>query len=141
VEFEGGYVFRYILSEPSGSTDLVNTVGYPLRFRFRDLVSMKWGPLESNLTLLYSCSYRNITLQPKDVGSWTTLNARLAWRVALDEGRNGRAMTFSVSVENAFDRGAPFVNNALAVGWDPVNGNVFGRMIRLGVTVELPGSP
>jgi hypothetical protein len=67
-----------------------------------------------------------------------TLNAKLAWRVALDEASNGRTMTFSLSVENALDRGAPFVNNTLAVGWDPANANVLGRMIRLGVTLELP---
>jgi hypothetical protein len=47
--FDGGYVFRYLLDEPAGTTDLVNTVGYPLRFRFPDFVSLQWGPLESSL--------------------------------------------------------------------------------------------
>jgi hypothetical protein len=117
--FTGSYVFRYTLSDLSGSRDWANTVGYPLRFRFRDFVSLKSGQWESTVYLLYSAAYHDvISASQRDIGSWATFNAQFAWKPPLNKWGRDTSLTVSLSLLNVFGRAPPFVDNPLAVGWD-----------------------
>src|SRR6185312_5880710 len=78
---EGTYIFRYVLSDPADTTDVVNTVNNPLRVRLWSTVSRTTHDWEVRAIFLYSGGYRDLTSTPVRPGrAWTTVNMQLAWR-------------------------------------------------------------
>jgi iron complex outermembrane recepter protein len=72
------------------------------------------------------------------VSSWTTVDARLAFKVG-SYSRTLEGMEFSVAVRNLFDRDPPFVRSSATLpvngfGFDSANANPLGRYIRVGLT-------
>ena len=129
----GVYIFRYVLSDPAGATDLVNTVDYPLRMRLLSRVSRSERDWEIGATVLYSGAYRDLTSTPvRQVRSWTSVNAQVVWRLPLEKSSEDTIL--SLDVQNLFDVRPPFTNNPAGIGWDPTNASVLGFTIKLTLT-------
>ncbi len=132
----GTYIFRYVLADPSGTFDLVNTLGNPLRVRLSSTVSWSRRDWDANATVLYSGAYRDLTSTPyRDVRSWTTVNTQIGWRLPFVERAAGTRLT--LDVQNLFGVQPPFANDPAGVGWDPDNANVLGRVVKLTLRIRL----
>ncbi len=126
----GTYLLSYAAVQTPGTPvmSLLNTQNNPLNMRVRG--SLSWG--ERGLTaaafINYSSSYRDIaSVPPRPVGSWTTIDLRLAY----GDFRAGplRGLQLAVTAENLFNHDPPFLNNRLGVGYDQENADVIGRVL------------
>ena len=75
IDFHGSYVLNYIVTDQYGPSDLVNTVGYPLRVRFENTVWRTSGDFEFSATLFY---YSTVTLFARLRGWSTSVPFRIA---------------------------------------------------------------
>lgn len=132
----GTYIFRYVLADPSGAFDLVNTLGNPLRVRLRSIFSLSWRDWDASATVLYSGAYRDLTSTPyRDIRSWTTVNTQVVWKLPFAGHAAGTQL--ALDVQNLFGAEPPFANDPAGVGWDPYNASILGRVVKLTLTLRL----
>jgi len=125
---------RTALTSTSPLIDVVDTVGNPLALKLRGDVS--WSLREWNVGAFvnHSGSYKTGLPTPTtpagDVGSFTTLDLNLGFRVAEGHGWLGRTQ-LSLSAVNVFDEQPPFVNQVVSQigGYDGANGSLLGRQL------------
>jgi iron complex outermembrane recepter protein len=131
--FNGSYVLRYVLSDPSGSSDLTNTVGNPLRVRFTALLSRTQPGWRATASVRYASAYHDLNSVPaRSVSSWTVTNLQLAWKPPLQWA--GANALVTVDVQNIFDVRPPIVFNPIGLAWDPTNASALGRTFKVTVS-------
>lgn len=128
--FNGSYVLRYVLSDPSKSSDLTNTVGNPVRARFTALLSRQQSGWRATASIRYASAYRDLNYVPaRSVSSWTVTNLQLAWQPPLQWAGPNALVTFDV--QNIFDVRPPIVFNPIGLAWDPSNASTLGRTAKV----------
>ena len=116
------------------SVDLLNTIYYPADLKLRGTVAWARGGLDLAAAANFTSSYQdNVDTPQVAIASWTTFDARLAWRFD-DSWRRSPlgGVTLSLSVQNAFNRNPPQVSTANplnSLGYDPTNANPLGRFV------------
>jgi iron complex outermembrane receptor protein len=127
------YVLRYAESDANlGVVELLNTPNYPVRLRGRGSISRTFlRNITGTAALNYTSGY-NETTPERHIGSWSTLDFRMAY--TLGETWLGQG-EFWVGVRNVADRRPPFVaDSQTAAAWDSANGgNVVGRTVSAGM--------
>jgi iron complex outermembrane receptor protein len=131
---EGTYVTRFSQQvTPLAPVDnVLNTLGNPLRLRFRATVG--WAQHGVNLpgmaieaTVDYSNAYRDVSVEPGvPVASWTVTNFNWSFRTR-DGPEWEDNLEIGVNVANAFDRAPPFANRW--IGYDAANADDLGRIV------------
>lgn len=119
-------------SESAPMTDVVGTVGNPVKRRLRGQAGWSGDHWDGNVAVNYVSAYSNQTLSPAvPVSSWTTADAQIGYRIG---ARNGAlsGVRLSLSASNIFDRDPPFivlrtVNST--IGYDPDNASPVGRLV------------
>ncbi len=113
---------------------LLNTIYYPTDLKLRGTVAWARGGFDLAAAVNFTSSYQdNVDTPQVAIPSWTTIDARLAWRFD-DSWRLSplRDITLSLSVQNAFNRQPPQVSTANplnSLGYDPTNANPLGRFV------------
>lgn len=116
------------------SVDLLNTIYYPADLKLRGTVAWARGGLDLAAAVNFTSAYQdNVDTPQVAISSWTTIDARLAWKFG-DSSRPSpqRNITLSLSVQNAFNRQPPQVSTANpfnSLGYDPTNANPLGRFL------------
>lgn len=112
--------------------DIVNRFGSPVSLRLRGHATVTFGRLDATAFVNFIGGYRNDSVVPSQhVGSWTTTDLTLAWRLPVEHGPlSGTRLSFSAT--NLFDRAPPYVQNRTltsAIGYDASNASPVGRMV------------
>jgi len=136
----GTYFFNYRLTQTPGAPveNVVNTIGYPLRFRARGSAGWSNGPITAFAFVNYLNAFTNNLATPvQRVSSYTTIDASFAYAFASDHAvLNG--VRIGLDVRNLFDTDPPFVNIASngngGGGFDPQTANPLGRVIGLSLS-------
>jgi outer membrane receptor protein involved in Fe transport len=116
------------------SVDLLNTIYYPADLKLRGTVAWARGGLDLAAAVNFTSSYLdNVDTPQAAVASWTTIDARVAWKFAKGGGLSPLGgITLSLSVQNALNRQPPQVSTANplnSLGYDPTNANPLGRFV------------
>lgn len=137
--FMGNYVFHFdqAISNTSPSVDILNTLGNPLKFRFRAVSS--WDrhlPGESGFGASLAVNFTNAYKNPgspllPDISSLTTLDLQLRYHTAENSGWLG-GLDVALNAVNIFNQSPPFTDNAY--GFDTGNAQPLGRVLGLSVT-------
>lgn len=129
----GTYIFdlRQRITDTSPVADMVGNIGTPVDLRLRGRLSYSKGPWAAGAFVNYVGGYTNQLVTPnKPVSSWTTVDARLAYRWP-------QGTTVSLSASNLFDRDPPFAeikSSYSAIGYDGEKASPVGRLIALEVS-------
>lgn len=104
--------------------DVVGLSGYPGRLRARGGATWARGAIGAGLHWSHAAAGRDRL--GLGVGAWNTLDGRVSW-----SPRKGglEGLTFALSAQNLLDEDPPFQNGAAGYGFDPAQGNPFGRVI------------
>ena len=136
----GSYYLKFedALSESAPRRDLLDTVNHPVDWRARGELSWsgdRWG---LSTFIDHVDGYVDNASNPqREVPSWTTVDLSLRYAFGDGGGRWSEDAAFAVSVQNAFDRDPPFVNNQiLRIGYDPENADARGRVLAFQVTKQ-----
>jgi iron complex outermembrane receptor protein len=126
---EGSYVLRYEIAanKQSPRVDIVDTVGNALALRMRGALSWQRGEWGANLFVNYTDDYTdNLSRPNRPVGSWTTLDFRVAYEFPVAARWFGN-VELSLSAANLFDKEPPFNNSPS--GYDAANADPTGRTV------------
>lgn len=137
VGINGTYYLSYKQAFTPGAPllNVLNTVGYPLRLRFRARFSWDRGPWDVAAFVNYENGYTNNENTPvQQVGAWTTLDLHVAYRLdALINTAVLRDSHLRLDVTNLFDTNPPFVaiipNANGGGGFDPNVASPIGRIV------------
>lgn len=135
----GAYTFRVEKQFTAGAptTDVVDTVGNPLKLRLRGRANWSHGPFDLAAAVNHSGGYINQTVTPnRPVSSWTTIDLQLAVRLPATEG-GFSGLRMALSATNLFDQAPPFVESvspSSVIGFDTDNASAIGRLVALTVT-------
>ena len=138
---DGTYFLNYKQSFTPGSPslDVLNTIGFPLRLRFRTRTSWTLGPWEVAAFVNYENGYTNNEVTPvEQVAAWTTLDLHAAYSLdSLNLSPWLKDSHIRLDVTNLFDTDPPFVaiipNANGGGGFDPNVANPIGRIVALTV--------
>lgn len=135
----GTYIFNIdqALTPTAPVRNVVDILGNPVDLRIRGRANWsneRWG---AALFVNYLDSYTNLTnVAPQRVGSWTTVDAQLSYRLPQGEGPFS-GIRLALSATNLFDADPPYTayNLGLAVtGYDADNTSPLGRVVSIQVT-------
>lgn len=127
------YIFhlRQRITASSPEADMVGTVGAPADLRLRGRASYSVGPWATSLFVNHVAGYANqLVIPTRPVSSWTTIDARLAYRWP-------RGAAIALSASNLFDRDPPFAeirSSVSAIGYDGEKASPIGRLVALEVS-------
>ena len=128
--------FETALTPNGTSTDRLNTIYNPLRFKGRAAVNWDYGVFSTQLAFNYVSSYyNNATTPTQRVVDYTPVDLSLTLRGDdLDWlGSFGSGFAVGLEVRNVFDEDPPYVNIAQSGngggGFDPTASNPIGRLI------------
>jgi iron complex outermembrane receptor protein len=123
---------------PGGpSFDELNTIGYPLRLRFRGNVGWAGGPWSATAFVNFENSYTNTQTTPnQSVSSFATLDLNLVYDVgAAFPAAWSKDLRATLHVNNVFNSNPPYVNIPISPngggGFDPNVANPIGRLVSL----------
>lgn len=130
--FNGTYIFRYEQANTPSSplTNIISTPNNPINFRARG--SMAWSRRGVGLATFvnFENSYRDTLSTPnRGVAPWTTIDMQLSYEPNADASSLLGHTQFSLSAQNLFDVLPPFLNNAVGVGYDQENTDLYGRLV------------
>jgi iron complex outermembrane receptor protein len=125
---------------PGGpSFNELNTIGYPLRFRFRGNVGWAGGPWTTVAFINFENSYTNTEATPnQSISALTTVDLDAAY----DFGKTVSAswskdLVLTLHIMNVTNAMPPYVNIPIGAngggGFDPGAANPIGRLVSLGV--------
>lgn len=121
------YKQRITAAAPAG--ERLGLVGQPARLRARGSADWRRGPVSAGVSVNYTSGLR--TPSGVRVDDLTTVDLRL--RVSPKAGGLEGA-SLSVSVRNVLDQAPPFYDNPTGYGFDPANGDILGRFVRVELT-------
>jgi iron complex outermembrane recepter protein len=139
----GTYTFdlKQKITDSAPAFDVVNTVGNPLKIRLGMHLAWSFRGWTLLTALNYTGAYQDPTFSPaRGVGSWTTLDLNLGYRV--NGGKGWLSDTqWNLGVNNLFDRNPPFVNQfdlqSANLGNDSANASLVGRQVGLQIVKRL----
>ena len=106
--------------------NVIGLTGYPGRLRSRAGGVWSRGPWSAGLHWSHSAPGRD-RLGAR-VGAWDSLDGRLGWSPA---GGSAAGLGLALTVQNLLDEDPPFHDAASGYGFDPGQGNPFGRVVAL----------
>jgi iron complex outermembrane recepter protein len=111
------------------STELINTYGQPLKFRFRASGGWSNGIVSTNAAVNYANGYSDTNLVPPGhIGSFTTLDLTASYLI------HATGTTLSLNILNALNSDPPHTAFGLEnVNYDPTNADPRGRILSLQV--------
>lgn len=113
--------------------DVLDTINNPLEFRARGSLGWNKGGFNANAFVNHSAGYLNNSVTPvQHVTSYTTVDLSLRYKIEDGVGFGLKNVTFSVDVQNLFDRDPPVVLNG-ALAFDPQVASIMGRFATVGV--------
>lgn len=124
--------------------ELLNTVYYPAKLRMRGSLSWQSGQWDLGGSLDFTGSYRDVrtvtpyfgpAVRPR-VGSWTTVNLNLAYRIPETATGWFGGTRLSLSGQNILDRDPPFVSGVEGLNFDPTNASAMGRFVAIEVAKQ-----
>jgi iron complex outermembrane recepter protein len=126
------YLFDYKEAKFSSAPlkERLSTQENPIDFRFR--TSLSWFQQGFGLaaSFNYMDDYRDtLKVAPRHVSSWSTVDFNASYGATHNGMARATGTVVSMSIENAFDRAPPFLNNPTGIAYDPENADVLGRMI------------
>lgn len=131
---QASYLTKYSNKFAPGAAtqNLLSTYQNPVNLRARVLSGASKGAWSGNVAVNYTNHYRNDTTpMPTDIASWTTVDAQIAYRVAL-ESRLIRHVDVSLSCTNCADRAPPYATSPTYIfNFDPLNSSPLGRFVSL----------
>lgn len=131
---EVGYVLSHELAvnRQAPLLDILDTTGNALSLRLRGALSWHRDAWSANLFVNYTDDYTdNLSRPQREIGSWTTLDLRLAYQVP-PRSQWLSNVELSLSAVNAFDKDPPFSNSR--AGYDRANADPIGRAISARMT-------
>jgi iron complex outermembrane receptor protein len=139
VGISGTYVTKFdVQFTPGGpSFSELNTIGYPMRLRFRGNVGWTGGPLSATAFVNFENSYTNTQTTPnQSVSSFTTLDLNVIFDVgAAFPSAWSKDLRATLHVNNVFNTNPPYVNIPISAngggGFDPNAASAIGRLISL----------
>ncbi len=131
--------FRSQITPSAPTAGLVNTVGYPAKFRLRAQETYRIRGLNATLTGNYVGSYPDTSaVSPNTVGSYFTLDTAIRYEFSDVGVLHG--FDLSLSGTNVLNRAPPFVTSGspFFVGshYDAANANPLGRTVTLGINTR-----
>lgn len=126
------------LTATAPKVNVVGTFGNPGKLRLRGQASWSRGGFEIGGFVNHTAGYANQTVIPTTrVNSWTTVDARIAYRFS--DATPLKGAEISLSAINVFDRDPPFTVTHYydkTVGYDPEQANPIGRTIAVALTTK-----
>ncbi|HEU4650017.1 MAG TPA: TonB-dependent receptor, partial [Croceibacterium sp.] len=122
VGVNGSYFLNYDFEAVpnSGFVDVLNTIGFPQKFRMQADAGVAYGNFQGRVTFNHLSGYDNTTVTPiQRVDSFQTVDLHLGLDVT--EHAN-----IALQVRNLFDADPPFVD--AATGYDPQSANPLPRL-------------
>jgi outer membrane receptor protein involved in Fe transport len=134
----GNYIvaFRQRLTATAPDLSVVDTIGNPPDLRVRGRASWNQGRLGVAAFVNFTDGYRNNTTTPASrVGSWTTFDLQLRYRIDGAGVFGGLALTLgATNLLDADPPRTPFVLGTRTVGYDGENASPIGRLLSIQVT-------
>jgi iron complex outermembrane recepter protein len=120
--------FRQRAVEASSAIDLAGTYMNPPRFRTRGGIGWSVGSWGLHAALNYTGAYKFDNTQPRvSIASWTTTDIQVSFEGDESDASILRGVRASLTLENAFDRSPPHVNDLVGFGYDQGNASPLGR--------------
>lgn len=127
----GSYFTRFEIAQSALAPyrSVRDYIDNPLRSRVRGMAAWASNGFHANAFINHSNSYtNNLVAEPERVSSWTTVDLDVGYSFErTDSLLDG--VRVSLSVENAFDKQPPYVNNE--DGFDPQIASAIGRLVSL----------
>lgn len=137
----GSYLLELSQSPAPGIEPFRNEgqVLFPSKFSGRATGLWSNGPWSLSTSVNYVAPYEDGLSSPaRDIGSWTTVDAQIAFRIG-DEGERGwglDGLEVALSATNLFNAEPPFVNNLTGIAYDQANANPLGRQLGVRLTKD-----
>jgi len=139
----GIWYARYQVAQ-SANAPLIERIGFinfPTKYNLRGNLNWQKGPIDTTVYVNHVPSYTNNSITPAQrIDAWTTVDFNLAFNIEPGDNSWNRGMTFSINVQNLFDRDPPFASLPATViqsgGFDIQQANPFGRLITAGVSLK-----
>ncbi|WP_426020344.1 TonB-dependent receptor domain-containing protein [Brevundimonas sp. DWR2-3-1b1] len=128
LEGTGSWVLEYDNRPTPASAvqDVIGLTGYPARLRARIGASWTHGAIGGGLHWSHSAAGRD-RLGAR-VGAWDTLDGRVSWTPGTG---SGQGLRLALTIQNLLDADPPFFDSANGYGFDPGQGNPYGRVVAL----------
>jgi iron complex outermembrane receptor protein len=126
----GSYFLNYDFEAVPGSgfVDVVNTIGFPQKFRMQADAGVGYGNFRGRVTVNHLSGYDNTTVSPvQEIESYQTVDLYLGLDVT--EHAN-----IALTVRNLFDSDPPFVD--AATGYDPQAANPLPRLFAINARLK-----
>ena len=140
LDLRGTYVLHYREATLIGAplVSALNTESNPIALHLMGTASWILAGLHANLTARYANGYYDNETQPATrVGSWTTMDMRVAYIFQKESAPESRSTEIAFIARNVSDRYPPYSNNVLAsTGYDQENGDLSGRVLGLSVRTK-----
>ena len=130
--------FEKAVTSTSPAVNARNVLSAPVDFRLRGGGTWTRGAWTSSLFVNYTDDYR-VSDEPgtAKIDSWTTFDANVRYALESEEGAFWHGLSFTVGVQNLFDRNPPYVATPVFLGsnpgYDPTNADPRGRFVSLTV--------
>ncbi len=127
--------YRVAVTPTAPLLNQANNINNPVRFRMRDSVDWRLGPVDGTLFINFTNPYNNDTVTPvQRVSALTTLDLHVSYDLGEQfETKWARGTVFSLDIQNLLGSNPPFVNIAESSngggGFDPNNANPIGRLV------------
>jgi len=121
--------YKQRLTPKAAAIDQVGAVAFPPKLRSRASADWRRGPWSAGVSANYVSALH--TPSGARVGSQTTFDLRL--RLS-PEASPLAGTSLALTVRNLFDKAPSFYDNPTGFGYDPANGDILGRFIRLELT-------
>jgi hypothetical protein len=109
-----------------GAVQLLDTFNNPVDWKARFGASWRNDDWAALVAYNYTDDYRdNISAPNRRIDAWGTLDFSLTRHWGEDDG----GADITLSIQNLADEPAPFVNNAIGIGFDPANASLLGRFV------------
>lgn len=126
----GSYFLNYDFQSVPGSgfVDVLNTIGFPQKFRLQGDAGVAYGNFRGRVTINHLSGYDNTTVTPiQAVESYQTVDLHLGLDVT--EHAN-----IALQVRNLFDSNPPFVDSP--TGYDPQAANPLPRLFAINARLK-----
>lgn len=139
----GIWYSRYKVAQ-SANAPMIERIGfinYPTRYNLRGNANWQKDGLSLAMYVNHVPSYQNNSVNPAQrISSWTTVDGNISFDIGGEENSWYKGMTFSINVQNLFDRDPPFASLPATViqsgGFDIQQSNPLGRLITAGVSLK-----
>lgn len=131
------YILKLVRSVTATSlpSSALNKLESPVDLKARAGIAWSKNGFGASALVNYVNGYRN-QVGNHDVPSWTTVDARLAYRVTNDRSV-ADGLTVALTAQNLFNAKPPHISGIYGdLGYDPANADPMGRLVAIEITKE-----